>query len=122
MRKLIYFILLILTVSCSELINRPKNLLPENKMSEIIAEFAVNDQLNTYLPATNMESATRFVLKKHKTNATAFNESYKYYLATGDLEEILVKAQEVIMERDPKAEDYINKKLQQNQNTPAFAR
>lgn len=122
MRKLIYFFVSILIVSCSELINKPKNLLPESKMSEIIAEFAVNDQLNTYLPATNMESATRFVLKKHKTNATAFNESYKYYLATGDLEGILTNAQEIIIERDMGAEDYINKKLQQNKNTPAFAR
>ena len=60
-----FFLILfsILVMSCSQLIDPPKNLIPKDEMSEIIAEFAVNDQFNNFLPQSDLENATRFVLK-----------------------------------------------------------
>ena len=111
-----------LMMSCSELINPPKNLIPKDEMSEIIAEFAINDQFNNFLPQSDLENATRYVLKRKKRKAKDFTDSYKYYTATGDLEAILNDAQQIILAKDPAAKDYIDKKIKENQNVPAFAR
>lgn len=121
MKKLLLLFMFAI-IGCTELIDKPKNLLPKEKMSQIIAEMAINDQLNTYLPPTNMENATRYVLKKHQVNAAAFNDSYTYYIATGDLDDILSEAQKLLLKKDPAAEDYINKKMKDNKNIPVFAR
>ena len=109
-------------MSCTKLIDPPKNLIPKDEMSEIIAEFALNDQFNSFLPQSDLENATRFVLKNKKIKATDFTESYKYYIASGDLEQILNDAQKIIIAKDPAAKDYIEKNLKENQNVPAFAR
>ena len=111
-----------LMMSCSELINPPKNLIAKDEMSEIIAEFAINDQFNNFLPQSDLENATRYVLKRKKRKAKDFTDSYKYYTATGDLEAILNDAQQIILAKDPAAKDYIDKKIKENQNVPAFAR
>ena len=105
-------------MSCTELIDPPKNLVPKDKMTELIAEFAMNDQLNTYVPGTNIENATRMALKQKNIKSTDFVASYKYYIASGDLEKILNNAQEIILSKDPAAKDYIEKKLKQNKNGP----
>ena len=117
---LIFFSLTVM--SCSQLIDPPKNLIPKDEMSEIIAAFALNDQFNSFLPQSDLENATRFVLKNKKIKATDFTESYKYYIASGDLEEILNDAQKIIVAKDPAAKDYIDKNVKENQNVPAFAR
>lgn len=111
-----------LMMSCSELINPPKNLIAKDEMSEIIAEFAINDQFNNFLPQSDMENATRYILNKNKIKAKDFTDSYKYYTATGDLEAILNDAQQIILAKDPAAKDYIDKKIKENKNVPAFAR
>ena len=121
MKKLILLIFAFL-VSCSQLIDEPKNLISKDKMSELVAEFALNDQINTYIPGTDVENATRVALIKKKIAVTDFTESYKYYIASGDLEEILNDAQKIIIAKDPAAKDYIEKNLKENQNVPAFAR
>lgn len=122
MKKLLFIILSFLMVSCSELIDPPKNLIAKDKMSELIAEFAMNDQINNFIPNTNIENATRYALKKQNIKAADFIESYKFYIATGELEKILNNAQEIVLAKDPAAKDYIEKKLKENKNVPAFAR
>ncbi|MGZ5192903.1 MAG: DUF4296 domain-containing protein [Kaistella sp.] len=122
MKRLWLFFFSFLMMSCSELIDPPKNLIAKDEMSEIIAEFALNDQFNNFLPQSDLENATRLVLKRKKIKAQDFTESYKYYIATGELEEILNDAQKIILAKDPAAKDYIDKKLKENQNVPAFAR
>jgi len=122
MKKLWLFFFSLLMMSCSELIDPPKKLISKDQMSEIIAEFALNDQFNNFLPQSDLENTTRLVLKQKKIKAQDFTESYKYYIATGDLEEILDDAQKIILAKDPSAKDYIDKKLKENQNVPAFAR
>lgn len=120
--RLASLILLFLMVSCSELIAPPKNLLSEKETAEMIAEMALIDQLNTYVPGTNIEDATRAVLKEQKITAKVFNDSYKYYMATGELAGILDDAQEIILDKDPAGAEYVQKKIKENQNSPAFAK
>lgn len=122
MKNLFFVILSFLMLSCSELIDPPKNLIAKDKMSELIAEFAMNDQLNNFIPDTNIENATRYALKKQNINAADFIESYKFYTATGDIDKILNNAQEIVLTKDPAAKEYIEKKLKENKNVPAFAR
>ena len=122
MKSLFFIFFSFLMMSCTKLIDPPKNLIPKDDMSEIIAEFALNDQFNSFLPQSDLENATRFVLKNKKVKASDFTESYKYYIASGDLEEILNDAQKIIIAKDPAAKDYIDKNLKENQNVPAFAR
>lgn len=116
------FLIFSLLMSCSQLIDEPKNLIPKDKMSEIVAEFAMNDQIPTYVPGSNLENATRTTLNQRNIKSADFIESYKYYAATGDLEKILNNAQEIIVEKDPTAKDYIDKKLKENKNTPPLVK
>lgn len=121
MKKYVLIIFSVL-MSCSELIDPPKNLVAKETMSEIIAEFAVNDQLNSYLPNTNIETATRMALRQRKVKAAEFMESYKYYVATGELDKILDDAQQIILDKDEASRKFIEKKLTETKNVPAFAR
>lgn len=121
MKKSILILLSIL-MSCSQLIDPPKNLIAKDKMSQIVAEFAMNDQINTYIPGTSVENATRMALKEKDLKPTDFTESFKYYTATGELEEILNNAQQIILQKDPAAKVYIEKRLKETQNVPPFAR
>ncbi len=109
-------------ISCSGLLDKPKNLIPKDKMSELIAEFAINEQTLSVSPNTDIENATRFILKQKKIKASDFSESYKYYTSTGELEKILNNAQEIILNKDPSAKKYIEKKINENKNAPVFER
>lgn len=117
LKKLLPFIFLsFLMMNCSELINKPKNLIAKDKMSMLVAEFALNDQINNFIPGTDLETATRTVLKNNNIKAKDFNESYKFYAATGDLDKILSDAQEIILDKDPAAKKFIEKNLQNDLN------
>lgn len=121
--KIIRFIVLsFLIASCSELIDKPKNLLPKDQMSELIVEFAEADQLNNYISGTNMDNATRFILRKNKIKAADFTESYKYYMASGELDKILSNAQEIILDKDPQSAEFIEKKNKENINLESVER
>lgn len=122
MRKVLLLLISLLFASCSELIDPPKKLIPEDKMAEMIAELALNDQVSSFVTSHNMENGTRYILNKNKIKAPDFIESYKYYTATGALEKILNDAQSIVISKDPGAKDYIDKKLKDNKNAPTFAR
>ena len=110
-------------LSCEEAIQKPEHILPEEKMSEIIADFAINDQSYNIGSNINTENATRFILKKYNIKGQMFSDSYKYYMTRPDhLREIMNHAQELIKAKDPKAEAYINKKLKENPDLPPQAR
>jgi len=122
--KYFYYIAIIFCVlACEEAIQKPAHILPEEKMSEIIADFAINDQSYAIGGNINTENATRFILKKYNIKGQLFSDSYKYYMTKpDDLREIMNKAQELIKAKDPKAEAYINKKLKENPDLPPQAR
>ena len=118
-----YLFLAIFTLSCTEAIEKPKDILSEEKMSEIIADFAINEQSYTIGGHINTENATRFILKKYNIKGQLFTDSYKYYMTDPDtMKEILEEAQKIIVSKDPNAEAFINKKLKENSGIPAQAR
>ena len=118
-----YLFLAISTLSCTEAIEKPKDILSQEKMSEIIADFAINEQSYTIGGNINTENATRFILKKYNIKGQQFTDSYKYYMTYPDtMKEILDEAQKIIVSKDPNAEAFINKKLKENSGIPAQAR
>ena len=118
-----YLFIAIFTLSCTEAIKKPKDILSEEKMSEIIADFAINEQSYTIGGHINTENATRFILKKYNIKGQQFTDSYKYYMTDPDtMKEILDEAQKIIVSKDPNAEAFINKKLKENSGIPAQAR
>ena len=118
-----YLFLAIFTLSCTEAIEKPKDILSQEKMSEIIADFAINEQSYTIGGNINTENATRFILKKYNIKWQQFTDSYKYYMTDPDtMKEILDEAQKIIVSKDPNAEAFINKKLKENSGIPAQAR
>ena len=122
MRKIALVLFSLLMMACSELINKPKNLVPKDTMAEVLAEFAMNEQLTVVVENNNLDNATRYVLQQKKIKGTDFVESYKYYTASGEIEKILDNAQDIILNKDPAAKIFIEKKLKENKNLPAFAR
>ena len=118
-----YLMIVFCIVSCTEAIEKPKDILSEEKMSEIIADFAINEQSYTIGGNINTENATRFILKKYNIKGQQFTDSYKYYMTDPDtMKEILDEAQKIIVSKDPNAEAFINKKLKENSGIPAQAR
>ena len=118
-----YLFLAIFTLSCTEAIEKPKDILSQEKMSEIIADFAINEQSYTIGGNINTENATRFILKKYNIKGQLFTDSYKYYMTDPDtMKEILDEVQKIIVSKDPNAEAFINKKLKENSGIPAQAR
>ena len=107
MKKLIFIFVLICLFSCSEYIDKPKNLIDKDKMSEIIADLAINDQVTFLYPGTNLESGTRFILKNHQVKTEDFVASYRYYIVKQKMTGIVEDAQNIILEKDPKSEKTI---------------
>ena len=69
MKKIIFLFTLLFIFSCSEIVDKPKNLLSKDEMSEVIADFAIYDQAYTVNSTSNLEITSRYVLKKHKITA-----------------------------------------------------
>ena len=123
MKKLISLFSILFLFSCSNIVDKPKDLLSKEKMSEVIADFAIYDQSYTINPNTNMEINSRFVLKKHIITAAMYRDSYKYYMSNpAQLDKILENAKEIILDKDPKLEGYIEKMKNKNPNVPSFVK
>lgn len=123
MKNIIVLFTLLFIFSCSEIVEKPKNLLNKDEMADLIADFAIYDQSYTVNPETNMEQTSRFVLKKYNITAQDYRDSYKYYLSHPDqLDKILEKAKAKILEKDPKLKSYIEKKKKDNPNVPSFVK
>lgn len=123
MKYFFYISMIFCILSCTEAIEKPKDILPEDKMSQIVADFAINEQNYAIGNNINSENATRFILKKHKIKGELFTKSYEYYMTKPEIiKEILDNAQKIIIAKDPKAEAFINKKLKENPGIPPQAR
>lgn len=123
MKKIIFLFTLLFIFSCSEIVDKPKNLLSKDEMSEVIADFAIYDQSYTVNPTSNLEITSRYVLKKHKITAKDYRDSYKYYISRpNQLDKILKNAKELILDKDPKLEGYMEKLEKKNPNLPSFVK
>jgi len=122
MSRLIGFFMFLFLVSCSEYIDKPKNLLDTDKMSEIMADLSINDQVSNTYQGKNLESGTRYILKNHHVKADDFVESYKYYVAKGKMNKIVDDAQEILLEKDPKAKDFVKSKTTPKTDLPKLVK
>lgn len=123
MKKIIFLFTLLFIFSCSEIVDKPKNLLSKDEMSEVIADFAIYDQAYIVNHTSNLEITSRYVLKKHKITAKDYRDSYKYYISRpNQLDKILKNAKEIILDKDPKLEGYMEKLEKKNPNLPSFVK
>ncbi|MGH1518851.1 DUF4296 domain-containing protein [Chryseobacterium sp. JK1] len=122
MKKLIFIFVLLGLFSCSDFIDKPKNLVDEDKMAAIIADLAINDQAIFMYPNKNLEAGTRFVLKSHNVKPDDFVESFKYYVIKEKMDGIANDAEEILLKKDPKADKYVKEKLKQNGNMAPVVR
>lgn len=112
---ILIFLFFLGLASCSETIEKPKNLVDENTMAELIAEFAINDQLGMLNQKGNMEISSKYILDKYKIKGADFAESHAYYISIPNkMESIYDKAQEILLEREPNLRKDIEKKIQEN--------
>jgi hypothetical protein len=114
MKKLLFIFVLLGLFSCGDYIDKPKNLIDKDKMAEIIADLAINDQAIFIYPDKNMEAGTRAVLKSHKVKPDDFVDSFKYYVIKEEMDGITNDAQEILLKKDPKADKYVKERLKQN--------
>nr|WP_315030489.1 DUF4296 domain-containing protein [uncultured Chryseobacterium sp.] len=122
MKKLIFIFVLLGLFSCSDYIDKPKNLIDEKVMAEVIADLMLNEQATFMYQNKNMEAGTRFVLKSHHVKPDDFIQSFKYYTIKEKMEGITNDAQEILVKKDPKAEKYVKDKLKQNGSTQPLVR
>lgn len=125
MKKAVFIFILMCLFSCQDYIDKPKNLIPKDQMAEIIADLSINDQATYMYPNTNLEAGTRYVLKSHNVKSEDFVESFKYYVVKQKMQGITEDAQEILLKKDPKADQYIKDKLKKNgnpQNVPTLSR
>ena len=116
MRTFFFAILVLVLYSCGEVINEPKNLLEQSKMAEIIAELSINDQLASVTNNYNPDAQTRNTFKKLNTKPQDFVDSYKYYIAKNKMKNIYVDAQEIILNKDPKTQKQLDKKIKEQED------
>ncbi len=115
--------LMLFTISCSSPVSEPKNLIPEDEMAALIADFTISDQMSSFNQNGNMETQTIFILKKYGVTSRQYTASYQYYLAApGKIAKIYDNAQKIIKDKDPVASKYIQKKLKETKATPKVAK
>ena len=116
MRKFALLSFLLLLFSCSDVVVERKNLVDEDTMAALIAEFAINDQLGILNQNGSIEVSSKYILDNAKVKGKDFSESYTYYMSKPKtLKSIFNKAQDIIKEKDPAAKDFIEKKVK-NEN------
>lgn len=106
-------------VACTSVIEKPKNLIPEDTMAKIIAELAIADQMSYLNEMGNMETQTIYIFQQHHITGTQFVESYKFYLTEiGVMDAIYREAQEIIIRKDPETKSILKKKQKETLQTP----
>ncbi|MCJ7934247.1 MAG: DUF4296 domain-containing protein [Chryseobacterium sp.] len=111
MKKLIFIFVLVSLFSCNDYIDKPKNLVDQKVMAEIIADLTINEQATFVYQDKNLEAGTRFILKSHHVKPDDFVESFKYYVIKEKMPDIANEAQEILLKKDPKADQYIKNKM-----------
>ncbi|MCJ8152587.1 DUF4296 domain-containing protein [Chryseobacterium sp. SSA4.19] len=123
MKKIIFICMLIFMVSCGgSYIDKPKNLVSKDQMAQILADLTINDQATFMYPNANLEAGTRYVLKSHNVKPQDFIDSFKYYVIKEKMNGIAEEAQRIVLEKDPKADQYVKDELKKNGNIPNITR
>ena len=109
--KNFFVIILILSslFSCTSNVEKPKNLLDEDKMTAILVDLYLHQQ-GTYLTEINQKKSnfsqvSAQILYNHHTPAEDFRESYRYYyLHPEKYNEILLGVRDRLEEKLPEKE------------------
>uniref|UniRef100_A0AAU6WRG5 DUF4296 domain-containing protein n=1 Tax=Chryseobacterium endophyticum TaxID=1854762 RepID=A0AAU6WRG5_9FLAO len=116
MKKLLFIFVLMSLFSCGDYIDKPKNLISKNQMAEVLADLAINDQATFIYPNSNLEAGTRYVLKQHNIKSEDFIASFKYYVVKEKMQGIAEDAQKIVLEKDPKGDQYVKDKKINREN------
>jgi hypothetical protein len=78
---LLFTILILGVVSCKdEIIPKPKNLIPKEKMEDIIYDLAILEAARTQNSSVqNYIKPTEFIINKYKVDSLTFAKSTQYY-------------------------------------------
>lgn len=119
MKKLKFFLLCLVVVSCVEkLIEKPDNLIPRDKMVAVLKDMAILNAArttNTLVLKENGIEPTQYLFDKYNIDSTIFVESDRYYASLPleyvsmyeEIEASLTKEKE-IMDKTKKINDSLN--------------
>lgn len=120
MRKMVFFLgILIFLFNCTSNVEKPKNLLDEDKMVLILTDLYLYQQAG-FLDEINSEKSNfskidAQILYNHQTNPKDFKESYQfYYLHPEKFNDLLKEVQEHLEEKLPEKEH--QKRIEERKN------
>lgn len=105
----IFFWVVFLFTACSKTVEKPENLISEDKMVDILYDTYLYQQ-SAYLseinkPELNFAYVDALILQKHEVSAEDFKASYQYYVLVPDqYKKILLKIRDRMEEQLPEEE------------------
>lgn len=121
MKKLLFLLVFLMVVSCAEkVVEKPDNLIPKEKMIDILHDLAILNATKTTIGAKLDESGIdimEFLYKKYQIDSIQFSESDLYYASLPleyqaiytEVETRLDKRQKAMEEATEKKNDSIRK-------------
>lgn len=107
MKNYIWIVLLFLVVACNEkLMEKPDDLIPENKMVEVLKDLAIVNAAKTTNVAVLQENdiePMNYIFEKHGIDSIQLVESDRYYASLPVKYEQIYKKVEAELERETKA-------------------
>mgnify|MGYP000099389691 CR=1 FL=1 len=83
MKSFVFFLSLVLLLSCNEnAVPKPDNLLSQEKMEDILFDLTVLQAADTGMPQVlndNNIDVNNYIYKKYKIDSTIFYQNHKYY-------------------------------------------
>lgn len=82
MKTILYFLVGILIVACGNSIEKPKNLIDEDEMVDILYDAAILEAMRTQNPqllTVNKINPGTYLYKKYKIDSLQFAQSHHYY-------------------------------------------
>ncbi|SMC81518.1 DUF4296 domain-containing protein [Moheibacter sediminis] len=109
MRNFFFLFSVIFLFSCSHIVEKPKNLVSEEKMTEILIDIYLHQQ-SSYLAEIGSKpldyaKINAHLLKQHSVKIQDFEKSYEYYVLNPDIyEPMLVEIRNRLESRLPEEE------------------
>ncbi|HLV23858.1 MAG TPA: DUF4296 domain-containing protein [Moheibacter sp.] len=108
MKKISFFFLICFS-ACTNIVEKPDNLIGEEKMTQVLTDFYIHQQASYINEINNkkmdLAKIDAQILKEHQTNAKDFEESFRfYYLHPEIYNEILLAVRDKLEEKLPEAE------------------
>jgi len=106
---LISSIIFLFVLSCQYL-EKPKNILSEEQMADILLDMAIFDETPRINPSIKPEEAYKHVFSNHNITIDDYIENYAYYISKKKIKYIISLSEKKLMNKDSKIQNYINKK------------